>query len=91
MVAVATGGVNLYKARLDGMDVAGFESNDYFGFVVSDLGQNVVTQMAVGLAPPLRNALGGRIGTDRSAAPAPALYLHRALLGTLNIPDSIGA
>lgn len=80
LVVDATGGVNLYKARLDGMDVAGFESDDYFGFVVSDLGQNVVTQIAADLAPSLRNALGGRIGTEESEARAPA-YVRLRVAG----------
>jgi anti-sigma factor (TIGR02949 family) len=53
-----SGGVDLYKARLEGMSVAGFETNQYFGFVVSDLGQDEMVQLAAGLAPALRNALG---------------------------------
>jgi anti-sigma factor (TIGR02949 family) len=32
LVADASGGVNFYKAHLDGMDVAGFESASYFWF-----------------------------------------------------------
>jgi len=60
LVAETSGGVNLYRAHLDEMDVAGFVSKDYFGFVVSDLGQDEVIQIAAGLAPALRNALGGR-------------------------------
>ena len=59
-MAETSGGVNLYRAHLDEMDVAGFVSKDYFGFVVSDLGQDEVIQIAAGLAPALRNALGGR-------------------------------
>ncbi len=90
LVSEATGGVNVYKARLDDTDVAGFESNDYFGFVVSDLGQNNVTQIAAGLASPLQKALDGRIGTEESEAPTPALRPYRALPGTLNIPESSG-
>src|SRR2546422_3156618 len=39
---------------------AGFETNDYFGFVVSDLGQDEMIQLAAGLAPALRNALPRR-------------------------------
>jgi len=57
LVADASSGVNLYKAHLEGMSVAGFESNDYFGFVVSDLGQNEMLQMAAGLAPAISIAL----------------------------------
>lgn len=33
------------------MDVAGFESKPYFGFVVSDLGDDEVLQIAAGCAP----------------------------------------
>jgi hypothetical protein len=61
LVAKASGGANLYKAHLDGMDVAGFESMGYFGFVVADLGQNEVMQIAARLAPVLRNTLEGRV------------------------------
>jgi anti-sigma factor (TIGR02949 family) len=57
LVADASSGVNLYKAHRDGMSVAGFESNDYFGFVVSDLGQSEMLQLAAGLAPAIRIAL----------------------------------
>ena len=57
LVADAADGINLYKAQLDGMNVAGFESNDYFGFVVSGLGQNEMLQLAAGLAPAIRSAL----------------------------------
>lgn len=65
----ASGGVELYPARLEGMDVVGFESNEYFGFVVSDLGQEEMVQIAAAIAPALRNALDERVGTENSAAP----------------------
>ncbi len=61
LVAGTPGGVDLYKAHLGGFSVAGFESNEYFGFVVSDLGQNEVWQIATALAPALRNALEARM------------------------------
>jgi len=57
LVADASNGINLYKAHLEGMNVAGFEAKDYFGFVVSDLDQNAVLQTAAGLAPAIRSAL----------------------------------
>jgi anti-sigma factor (TIGR02949 family) len=58
----ASGSVNLYEAHLEGMNVAGFESKEYWGFVVSDLGQDTTMQIAKELAPPLKAALeaGGR-------------------------------
>jgi anti-sigma factor (TIGR02949 family) len=52
-----SGSVNLYEAHLEGMNVAGFESKGYFGFVVSDLSQNTTMQIANALAPPLKTAL----------------------------------
>jgi hypothetical protein len=57
LVADDSRGINLYKAQLEGMNVAGFEANDYFGFVVSDLGHGEVLNMAAELAPALRSAL----------------------------------
>jgi putative zinc finger protein len=61
LVARAPGGVDLYKAQLEGFSVAGFESSEYFGFVVSDLSQNEVLQVATALGPSLRNALDTRV------------------------------
>jgi hypothetical protein len=77
LVADASGGVNLYKAHLDGMDVAGFESTGYFGFVVSDLGLNETLQIATALGPALRNALETRMvgPTLGSARPGDSLSL----------------
>jgi Putative zinc-finger len=57
LVAETSGGIRLYKNHLEGMDVAGFETNDYFGFVVSDLGQDGVLQIAAALAPSVRSPL----------------------------------
>ena len=53
---------DVYRAHLNNMDVAGFQSRDYFGFVVSGLGQDRVLQIAQSLAPPARVVL------DRSPA-----------------------
>jgi anti-sigma factor (TIGR02949 family) len=53
----ASGSVNLYEAHLEGMNVAGFESKEYLGFVVSDLSQDTTIQIANELAPPLKAAL----------------------------------
>ncbi len=70
LVAGAPGGVDLYQANVQGTSVAGFETNDYFGFVVSDLGQDEMVQLAAGLAPALRNALSGSTGTEKAACTA---------------------
>jgi|SRR5271157_2669556 len=69
LVASAPAGVDLYKAQLEGMNVAGFESNEYFGFVVSDLGQDEMVRIATGLAPALRDALNKGAGTEKAATP----------------------
>lgn len=52
-----SGGVHLYAAYLQGMNAAGFESNGYLGFVVSDLSQQTILQLAKSLAPALNTAL----------------------------------
>ena len=72
LVAGAPTGVNLYKAKLEATSVAGFETNEYFGFVVSDLGQDEMMQLAASLAPVLRDALDGSAGTEKAT---PALLL----------------
>jgi len=68
--AAASSGVDLYKAKPEGTSVAGFETNDYFGFVASDLGQDEMVHLAASLVPALRNALSGRVGTEKAAARA---------------------
>jgi anti-sigma factor (TIGR02949 family) len=75
LVAGAPAGVDLYKAKVEGMSVAGFETNEYFGFVVSDLSQDQTMQLAASLAPALRNALDGGAGTEKAT---PALLLASA-------------
>jgi hypothetical protein len=57
LAAGASGDVTLYDAKLEGMSVVGFETRDYFGFVVSDLGQDEMVQIASPLAQPMRDAL----------------------------------
>jgi hypothetical protein len=39
------------------MEIAGFESGPYFAFVVSDLNQKELLQLAQGLAPALNETL----------------------------------
>jgi len=70
LVAWTSGGVHLYDAKAEGMSVAGFETRDYLGFVVSDLGRDEMIQLAGTLAPPLRDALDA--GTESAALPPPA-------------------
>ena len=70
LVAGTPGGVDLYQAKLEGTSVAGFEAKDYFGFVVSDLGQDETVQLAAALAPALRNTLSRSTRTGKTAAPA---------------------
>jgi hypothetical protein len=70
LAARVPGGVNLYRADLEGFGVAGFEVPDYFGFVVSNLGQNETVRLAAPLASAVRNALSGSIGGEKVAAPA---------------------
>jgi anti-sigma factor (TIGR02949 family) len=55
--AGASGNVNLYEAHIEGMNAAGFESKEYWGFVVSDLSPDTTMQIANELAPPLQAAL----------------------------------
>jgi len=55
--SAAAGHVSLYQAHQQGMNVAGFESRGYLGFVVSDLDSNTTLQIADQLVPPLNAAL----------------------------------
>ena len=47
-------GVPLYGARLNNLEVAGFETPDYLAFVVSDLSRDENLQIAALLAPPVQ-------------------------------------
>jgi hypothetical protein len=55
--AGTSGGVPLYSSILSGMEVVGFQYQNYFGFVVSGLGKNLMLQSARGLAPGMQEAL----------------------------------
>jgi hypothetical protein len=57
VTAASFGNVNFYEKQLEGMSVAGFQVGGYFGFVVSNLGQREMGQLAEGLAPALQTAL----------------------------------
>ncbi len=50
-------GLSIYEDHLSGMEIAGFESAQYFAFVISDLSQKQVLQLARGLAPTLNEKL----------------------------------
>ena len=50
-------GLGIYQDDLSGMETAGFESGQYFAFVVSDLSQKELLQLARGLAPALNDTL----------------------------------
>ena len=69
LVESAQSGVNVYQAHLQDMNVAGFATKEYFGFVASDLSQEGVLEIASAIAPPLRNALDGNVGTARVESP----------------------
>ena len=69
LAASAQSSVTLYQTHLQGMNVAGFSSKEYFGFVVSDLGQQDVLEIASAIAPPLQKALDGNGGAARIDSP----------------------
>jgi len=52
-----SGGLGIYRDHLSGMEIAGFESGQYFAFVVSDLNQKELLQLARRLAPALNETL----------------------------------
>ncbi|HXH48371.1 MAG TPA: zf-HC2 domain-containing protein [Terriglobia bacterium] len=69
-VATASfGNVNFYEKQLEGMSVAGFQVGGYFGFVVSNLGQHEMGQLAEGLAPELQTALKAGEGRATNGGP----------------------
>jgi putative zinc finger protein len=65
LVARTSDDIDLYTARLEGESVTGFETNGYFGFVVSDLGQDKMIQLAAALAPALGSVLSGSVGEEK--------------------------
>jgi anti-sigma factor (TIGR02949 family) len=69
VTAGSFGNVDFYEKHLEGMSVAGFQVGGYFGFVVSDLGQHEMDQLAEGLAPALQTALNA--GESRAAMSGP--------------------
>jgi Putative zinc-finger len=61
--------IHFYENQLEGMSVAGFQVGGYFGFVVSDLSQREMGQLAEGLAPALQATL--KAGAQRPSAKGP--------------------
>jgi hypothetical protein len=57
LLSADSGGLGIYREHLSGMEIAGFESGQYFAFVVSDLNQNELLHLARGLAPALNETL----------------------------------
>jgi len=57
LLSADSGGLGIYQDHLSGMEIAGFESGQYFAFVVSDLNQKELLQLARGLAPALSETL----------------------------------
>lgn len=66
----APGGVDLYRAQLGGFSVAGFESSEYFGFVVSRFDLDQTSEIAASLAPAIRETLRATAAFDGSRASA---------------------
>ena len=60
--------MELYHAHLGGFSVAGFESREYFGFVVSSLDLNQTTDIAALLAPAVRETLQASATFEGSSA-----------------------
>jgi len=57
LVTVESGGLGIHENHLSGMEIAAFESGQYFAFVVSDLSKKELLQLAWRLAPALNEAL----------------------------------
>jgi hypothetical protein len=57
LTSAESAGLNIYEDHFGSMEIAGFESAQYFAFVVSDLSQKRVLQLAQGLAPALNEKL----------------------------------
>ncbi len=57
LASAESAGLSIYEDHLSGMEIAGFESAQYFAFVISDLSQKQVLQLARGLAPALNEKL----------------------------------
>jgi hypothetical protein len=65
------------------MEIAGFESAQYFAFVVSDLSQNQVLRLARGLAPALNETLQTTAFQGLNSHVLNALFKLRHLIPTM--------
>jgi anti-sigma factor (TIGR02949 family) len=70
VTAASYANIHFFENQLEGMSVAGFQVGGYFGFVVSDLSQHEMGQLAEGLAPALQAAL--KAGAQRASAKEPS-------------------
>jgi anti-sigma factor (TIGR02949 family) len=57
---IESSGVPIHEAHLNGLEIAGFETQDYLAFVVSDLGYKENLQVASILAPSVRDFFSKR-------------------------------
>ncbi len=57
--AAVSAAAPVYRAAMDGFQVAGFESGPYLVFVASDLSEQANLQVALNVAAPVSGALGG--------------------------------
>ena len=78
LTSTDTAGVGIYEGQLSGMELAGFEAAHYFVFIVSDVSQNDILQLARGLAPALNETLK----TTALIPPTENLLPNGVLLGT---------
>ena len=54
---IQAAGIPLYEARMQDYEVAGFETRDYLGFIVSNLGKDDNLQIASTITPAVRDFL----------------------------------
>jgi anti-sigma factor RsiW len=84
LVSADSGGVSIYGNHLSGMEIAGFESAEYFVFIVSNVSQNQVLQLARGLAPALNETLRTTAFKGPSSHFLDVLFQpHQATIGLL--------
>jgi len=81
LASAESAGLNIYEDHLSGMEIAGFESAQYFVFIVSDLNQEQMLQLARGLAPDLNETLGTDAFEGLNPYLLDALFqLHRTVI-----------
>ena len=75
-------GPSIYEGHLSGMEIAGFESAQYFAFVVSDLSQNQALRLTRALAPALNETLQSTAFQGLNSRVLNALFKLRHLIPT---------